>query len=245
MKTKMRMPEDFGAWYIQQIEENRKIYDDIVKTHLNYDIELVSKDIFDAHAGKDSLKAFFQSNYYKNRWFDINYRIRVAWIMLTYEFWEQQLKSFLFFITEQAGAKKPDLKYFNNCISCIKDITDGVDVTKFLSYDVIKEMRLLVNVIKHAEGNSFDELNKMRPDLFVREKDPVDGSDIPDALQINKIYTSIYGRTINITDDDYYKYCDGLKLFWEEMLSVRFFPYEDSHKTRDDCLGVVKTDIPI
>jgi hypothetical protein len=41
-----------------------------------------------------------------------------------------------------------------------------VDVTTFTSWLRIDELRHLANCVKHAEGNSCEQLRKIRPDLF-------------------------------------------------------------------------------
>jgi len=44
---------------------------------------------------------------------------------------------------------------------------DGIDIESFRSYRKIRELKLVVNTVKHAEGWAAKELRKIRPDLFI------------------------------------------------------------------------------
>jgi hypothetical protein len=45
----------------------------------------------------------------------------------------------------------------------------GVKITDTKSWKKIKELKLLVNTIKHGDGESADRLRKLRPDFFKHE----------------------------------------------------------------------------
>lgn len=80
------------------------------------------------------------------------------------------------------------------------------------SWTKIKELRLLVNVIKHAEGNSADRLRKIRPDYF--EWDRRFGYEY-DKLKFHK--TTLLEETLNITNQDFDSYNKILVSFWDEL----------------------------
>lgn len=65
----------------------------------------------------------------------------------------------------------------------------------------IKELRLVVNVLKHAEGDSAERLRKMRPNLF---EWPQDYNIKGDKLEFN--YTTLLEETLNISNEDFLKY---------------------------------------
>ncbi|WP_027364123.1 hypothetical protein [Desulfotruncus alcoholivorax] len=59
--------------------------------------------------------------------------------------------------------------YFNEVKECFK-FHNNYDIESMKCWEKIKELRLLVNVIKHAEGKSADRLRKIRPDYFKWDK---------------------------------------------------------------------------
>ncbi|KON10978.1 hypothetical protein FDF50_11995 [Clostridium botulinum] len=76
----------------------------------------------------------------------------------------------------------------------------------------IKELRLIVNVLKHAEGDSAEKLRKMRPNLF---EWPQDYNIKGDKLEFH--YTTLLEETINISNEDFLRYHDTLIEFWNEL----------------------------
>ena len=72
------------------------------------------------------------------------------------------------------------------------------------SWDKINELRLLVNVIKHADGNSRNELQNIRPDLFY---------DSPS----DTINNTINDMKLNITSKDFFEYCSKIIEFINDM----------------------------
>ncbi|XFO65318.1 hypothetical protein SPSIL_014270 [Sporomusa silvacetica DSM 10669] len=76
----------------------------------------------------------------------------------------------------------------------------------------IKELRLVVNIIKHAEGDSANKLRKLRPDYF---KWP-DGLDFGrDKLEFYK--SSLLEETLNLSNNDFEEYYNTLIAFWDEL----------------------------
>ena len=80
-------------------------------------------------------------------------------------------------------------------------------------YDKINELRLLQNVLKHAEGTSKKELNEKRPDYFTTKKSVF-------AMYRN----TIIDATLNISDEDLKDYVDAIKEF------LKLFPDKLIHE---------------
>jgi len=75
----------------------------------------------------------------------------------------------------------------------------------------IKELRALVNVIKHAEGDSEEKLRKMRPDYFEHDN----GIEKYDLLSL--YHSTLLEATLQIKDEDFIEYYDTLVAFWNEL----------------------------
>ncbi|PGT79153.1 hypothetical protein [Bacillus sp. AFS040349] len=96
----------------------------------------------------------------------------------------------------------------------------GVKVTKRASWTKIKELRHLVNTIKHGEGVSAAKLRKLRPDFFTGEGFFKD--DNYDILKLNgSVLLDPY--SLNVTESDLFDYIKATKTFWEEMPERAFY----------------------
>ena len=86
----------------------------------------------------------------------------------------------------------------------------------FSSYPKINELRLVANVVKHAEGGSAEELRKIRPDLF---SDPDRRELIPSDsdFQTKSLFLPLAGEDFYIRMSDINEYKDSLIHFWEEF----------------------------
>lgn len=75
----------------------------------------------------------------------------------------------------------------------------------------IKELRVLVNVIKHSEGDSEQKLRKMRPDYFEHDT----GIGKYDLLSL--YHSSLLEATLQIENKDFIDYYNALVTFWYEL----------------------------
>lgn len=90
----------------------------------------------------------------------------------------------------------------------------GVEITERASWGKIKELRHLVNTIKHAEGDSAKKLRKLRPDFFATEG--FSEGDVFDILELNgSVLLDPY--SLNVKESDLLEYIQATKEFWEEM----------------------------
>ncbi|MDH4620187.1 hypothetical protein [Brevibacillus sp. AY1] len=130
-------------------------------------------------------------------------------ISMMCQIWEQQLIKFT--VTEMRHL----LSFNNNALSFgdAKKIFElhGVIFEELLSWIKIKEMRLLVNTIKHGDGESARKLRKIRPDYF--ELEFIKGTDtleLADAVLLDSY-------SLMVEEQDFRSYVEVTKMFWDEM----------------------------
>jgi hypothetical protein len=141
----------------------------------------------------------------------MRYRNLAMWVSCLYQSWEQQIMRFvkkeietdrcfnltgaMDFATAKEGFK------MHNC-----------PIDELSCWKKIKELRALVNVIKHSEGDSAKTLRKLRPDFFSWE-DEHDFSR--DRLQLFE--STLLDETLNIKNEDFTEYYNALIAFWDEL----------------------------
>ena len=132
-------------------------------------------------------------------------------ISMLYHVWEQQLIKFT--IHELQHYLKFDKKTvsFNDVQTVFR--LHGVDILNTESWTKIRELKLLVNTIKHGDGESADKLRKIKPDFFCS----------PDLFGKETDTLDLYGSvlldeySLQISEDDLYAYIEATKKFWDEM----------------------------
>jgi hypothetical protein len=89
-----------------------------------------------------------------------------------------------------------------------------LDVKSLPSWSTIDELRLVANVVKHAEGRSVKELEALRQDLF--ELPQFRG--FPGARWVGRrIRKPLLGEDIFIRDEDFKRYHEAAVSFWTEL----------------------------
>ncbi len=96
-------------------------------------------------------------------------------------------------------------------ISLLREL--GIDVTELASWTRIDELRHLANCVKHAEGNSCDQLRKLRPDLFEK---PTLGAEFR-MIGIRHVRNPLMGEDIYITEQEFSSYVGAVREFWQEL----------------------------
>jgi hypothetical protein len=93
----------------------------------------------------------------------------------------------------------------------------GIDIESFSSWKDLEELRLLANTVKHADGNSSEKLYKLNKDLF--NSDFMKNSDNFSFLCDRKpsVYKPLTGDDFYVRTTDIQRYCDALKLFWQQL----------------------------
>ncbi len=136
--------------------------------------------------------------------------------MTVYHLFEQQILEFhrreVLDFRKQHNNKLFNQNSFKQALS-----SKGIDITSFLSWATINELRLLANVVKHAEGSSSDELQLINPSLFGVE--PIE-KDILANDNSYRVFKPLSGDDIYVKEADIERYCTALKLFWSELTNA-------------------------
>jgi len=151
----------------------------------------------------------------------MQYRNIGMWISCMCQVWEQQLFSFVYHEAQSEGLKYNDSD-MKRGYAFSKEVFEWHQqpFESISCWKKIKELRMLVNVIKHSEGDSEQNLRKMRPDYFEYEI----GVEKYDLLSL--YHSTLLEATLQIKNDDFINYYDALVSFWNE-LPERMYTKED------------------
>jgi hypothetical protein len=112
-----------------------------------------------------------------------------------------------------AGSYRKEIK--------LREVTDWlkaeavVEVETFGSWSTVRELRLVANTIKHAEGNSAAQLRRIRPELFIHPSKREGSAAVkPVGLRIRK---PLFGEDLYLTPGDFSRYTEGIVAFWTEL----------------------------
>ncbi len=142
----------------------------------------------------------------------MKYNNLAAWLVILYQYWEQQVRLFLF--EEERHYFQIDIKTF--CTNGINEIKEhfkfhNEDIEKLSSWNKVDELRLLCNTIKHGDGKAAQSLKIIRPDLFKPMRD-IGGGDLLDLYK-----TTLNDVVLDISDDQMSEYGQSLLNFWDEL----------------------------
>lgn len=147
----------------------------------------------------------------------MRYNTKLMWISTLFQFWEQQVKKFIFVDvtrTHQFINKGKEVLFKDFCPKGIDDIKKAflefnLDLEKISCWIKINELRLLTNVIKHGDGWSATQLKTLRPDFF---KADFISSDLLDLYK-----TTLNKTVLNIDDNEFHEYCEAIIGFWDGL----------------------------
>lgn len=199
-----RLSPVFGNIEKEAEEKSDEYYNSVANADWDFekdpfDLSLVAEDAFEIGL-----------NYYEKISL-MRYNNLSAWLTILYQFWEQQVRLFLF--EEERHYYVIDFKDF--CSNGIKDIkkefmNHNENIEKLSSWSKINELRLLCNTIKHGDGGSAEDLRKLLPNIFHRVEFPSG-----DMLDLYK--TTLNNEVLNISDDFIVRYGTCLLSFWDEL----------------------------
>lgn len=116
---------------------------------------------------------------------------------------------------------EPNLPLRLGCATAFISHETTIRVETFKSWKKIKELRLLANVVKHADGYSCEKLKKKRPDLFSRpsEKQCMSSLNIDTSNRKPNlpIFSPISGNGIYVQQSDFEEYTSEVESFWSEF----------------------------
>lgn len=149
----------------------------------------------------------------------VRYNNKLMWISTIYQFWEQQVRKFLYDEISQSGytlfdEKGKEIDFRRYCANGVREIKEefisfGQNLEELECWSTIEELRLLANVIKHGEGGAATKLEKLRPDFFK--------SEITESNLMKSYRTVLNEQVLNIKDSDFMKYKEALQSFWGEL----------------------------
>jgi hypothetical protein len=96
-------------------------------------------------------------------------------------------------------------------------LTLGVDVTTFISWPRITELRHLANCVKHAEGNSCEQLRKLRPDLFEK---PTLELELKVKGIVRHVRNPLMGEDLYVTEQELAGGAEVVRQFWLELANA-------------------------
>jgi len=136
------------------------------------------------------------------------YTLTAAWHATLYEFFEQQLRLFLY--KELTNDYILDFRTFCTSMKDIKQCLEAhdFDVQTISTWSCIDELRLLCNVIKHSDGTSASDLRKRNPLLFKN----MNGIDYLKLYQ-----TTLLEISLDINETTLRNYVGALHAFWDEI----------------------------
>lgn len=151
----------------------------------------------------------------------MQYRNISMWISCMCQVWEQQLFSFVYHEALREGIKYAESDLKRGFIFS-KDVFEWHQqpFETLACWSKVKELRALVNVIKHSEGNSEQKLRKIRPDYFELDT----GTGKYDLLSL--YHSTLLEATLQIKEQDFLDYYNALIAFWYE-LPERMFSKEE------------------
>jgi hypothetical protein len=142
----------------------------------------------------------------------MQYRNIGMWISCMSQVWEQQLFSFIVNEARSEGVKYSpvDLK---RGYAFSKHVFEwhNSSFEKLACWPKVHELHLLVNVLKHAEGDSEQKLRKIRPDYFVQKT----STGEYDLLRL--YHSTLLEATLQISNKDFVEYYNSLVAFWNEL----------------------------
>ena len=131
-----------------------------------------------------------------------------------YHLFEQQL---LFFHRRQVlhPSEENDIRWLK-----IKELKTrlaggGVDIVKLPSWPKTDELRLVANTVKHGEGESAEQLRKIRQDFFVHPF--LREHSLFAKSPRHPIYMPMSGEDIFVEINDFQAYKNAVLSFWEEF----------------------------
>lgn len=92
----------------------------------------------------------------------------------------------------------------------------GVEVKALPSWKMLDELRLVANTVKHAAGDSADQLFKRRPDLFTAPG--LNRMGFGKRDDANQVAQPAAGEDLYLSEADINTYFDAAESFWDELL---------------------------
>lgn len=147
----------------------------------------------------------------------VKYNVKLMWFSTMYQFWEQQVRVYLY---KEGGyrlnSNSEEVAFKNYCttIGAIKKefLKYRYDIEQMDCWEELDELRLLANVIKHGDGGAATHLKEKRPDFFYNE--------ILEENTFDHYGTSLNEKTLKINGKQLMVYKEALQSFWKELYQL-------------------------
>lgn len=138
-------------------------------------------------------------------------------VSMLYQMWEQQLIRFTIREMKHHISFREKEMPFEHVLAIFK--LHNVDILKTRAWVKLRELKSLVNTVKHGDGNSADKLRKIRPDFFeldILKESELDTIKKTDTLEL---YESVFfdEYALQVSESDLYAYVNAAKGFWDEF----------------------------
>jgi hypothetical protein len=139
-------------------------------------------------------------------------------ISMLYHMWEQQIIRFTI------GELRHHIRFDQKVITYAKAQSifrlHDVDIISTKSWPKIKELKLIVNTIKHGDGDLANKLRKIRPDFFQSEfLSDTDILELHGAVLLDDY-------SLQVNEKDLKDYIDILINFWDEMPEIGYSEFQ-------------------
>ncbi len=109
----------------------------------------------------------------------------------------------------------------NKKLICFKELRSrlkqhNIDINTFSSWNIFEELRLVNNVVKHADGESANRLKKLRPDLF--QLSGIKSNSSKFKIPESWVYLPMAGEDLYLSLEDVKNYKNSLISFTEEFI---------------------------
>lgn len=146
---------------------------------------------------------------------NVEYSMKLMNICCLSETWEQDLYNFL--------KEKGLIEVRSNDYSQTKQIFEShYPECAIANYSEIREMRALVNAIKHGEGNSFSNLRRITADTILADSNIGEMNEHGEILKKKQIefdQNALTSRTLNV-EGKLQLYSDALVKFWKDVIQA-------------------------
>ncbi|MEW6770266.1 MAG: hypothetical protein AB1330_02620 [Bacillota bacterium] len=126
-----------------------------------------------------------------------------------YHLFEQEL---LFIFRNEALPHPPSDPKLPEVVNWFK--SSGIELESFRSWPNLDELRLVANVVKHADGPSANKLRSLRPDMFVPPEDDFLRKLPPPTC----VFRPLVGEDLYVTTDEINLYFGAVEDFWRELI---------------------------
>lgn len=207
-----RMSSLYKEYITKPFEDPEKSADAIKEKILQNPSEYYDDTFDNDYVGMAEEYAFCEYGIIK----DMQYRARLLWICCIFEMWEQNLSHHI--VQDLDNSKYPLTETQKNRLfggfNIFKTIFSKKMFTEaeyecilkdFPRFKELEEMHFLVNAIKHGRGQSLTSLLEKYKKYKMSERN----------VSLAFKGTTIYSQTLNVTDDDFYRFCNVLIDFWK------------------------------